>query len=196
MLMVTICEMNSHKCRGVAALHCDALRDDFLPSLGIDYLEKGYYKASIENPCGKVFVAEINGEIVGFINVSINSRKYLRSVWGKKTRLLLTAILRLFATRPIRFFEGIAISLAKVPVHRGGEIVFIAVDPAHQKQGIGKMLVEAAHRYFLAAGVHFVFTKTLESNKQVIRMYQRFGAETAGKLKILKKEYLYLSWNI
>lgn len=194
---IMIREMINEDCYKVAEIHLNALSDDFLPSLGINFLHRGYYQTSINNPYGKVIVAIRDDHIVGFVNVMADPEAYIPYVIRKSWLLLISALLKLFIQYPLRFIEGIAISRTKRPVQSGvGEIAFIAVEPASQRQGIGFKLIDAANKYFATLGVRRACTKTLDSNTHVFSMYKRIGAHVVGNVAILKKKYTYLEWRI
>lgn len=61
----------------------------------------------------------------------------------------------------------------------------IAVDPAHQRQGIGRALLQEARRRLQAAGAKRVFLEVRESNHSALQLYYSLGFG----LQARRKEY-------
>ncbi len=61
----------------------------------------------------------------------------------------------------------------------------LAVDPAHQRQGIGRALLQEARRRLLAAGAKRVFLEVRESNHSALQLYYSLGYG----LQARRKEY-------
>lgn len=193
---VIVRQMKEKEIFAVAKIHHLALSDDFLPSLGFNFLKNGYYKSTLRNPYGKVFVASIDNNIVGFVNIALDSRAYVKYEVKKNLRLLVQSFLKLLFKNPSCIIEGLVITKTKgYNDLEAGEIMFIAVDKFYQKQGIGKMLVNEANKYFSKQGIRKAFTKTLVSNNHVIKMYEKYGAEKVAEINIMNKKYIYLQWN-
>jgi ribosomal-protein-alanine acetyltransferase len=55
------------------------------------------------------------------------------------------------------------------------ELRNIAVDPAHQHQGVGKALLAEGHRRLLEAGAKRVFLEVRQSNKAALALYYSAG---------------------
>ncbi len=51
----------------------------------------------------------------------------------------------------------------------------LAVDPAHQRQGIGRALLQESRRRLLVAGAKRVFLEVRESNQAALRLYYSLG---------------------
>ena len=73
-----------------------------------------------------------------------------------------------------------------------GEIVFIAVDPAHHGRGVGPALVGAALAYLKSRGLDACRTKTLAANRRVIRMYERLGWNVRDRFRAIGRDYVTL----
>ena len=69
------------------------------------------------------------------------------------------------------------ISVARV--NDPGIIALIAVDPAHQRQGIGRALMRAAEAHFLRSGVSQVVVTTQDSNLSACALYEGCGYRRA-----------------
>jgi ribosomal-protein-alanine acetyltransferase len=55
------------------------------------------------------------------------------------------------------------------------ELRNIAVDPAHQHQGVGRALVAEGHRRLLEAGAKRIFLEVRQSNKAALALYYSSG---------------------
>ncbi len=60
-----------------------------------------------------------------------------------------------------------------------GRIPLMATSDAHRRQGIGRALIDAALRWFAAAGVREVFVKTQIANYPALALYQGCGFRVA-----------------
>jgi ribosomal protein S18 acetylase RimI-like enzyme len=56
----------------------------------------------------------------------------------------------------------------------------LAVDPAHQGQGIGKRLVAAAEAYCRAAGCRYLDLDVLDLREELVALYRSLGFEASG----------------
>lgn len=65
------------------------------------------------------------------------------------------------------------------------EMMNLAVDPAHQNQGIGQSLLEEARKRLAQAGVRRVFLEVRPSNKPALALYYSAGFG----LHALRKDY-------
>jgi ribosomal-protein-alanine N-acetyltransferase len=65
------------------------------------------------------------------------------------------------------------------------ELYNLAVDPAHQEQGVGRALLEEARRRLLEAGAKRVFLEVRTSNKPALGLYSSIGFS----LQALRKDY-------
>jgi [ribosomal protein S18]-alanine N-acetyltransferase len=65
------------------------------------------------------------------------------------------------------------------------ELLTMAVDPEHQRQGVGRALLEQAHRRLLEAGAKRVFLEVRPSNRAALKLY--YGAGFG--LHSLRKDY-------
>lgn len=61
------------------------------------------------------------------------------------------------------------------------EILTLAVDPAHRRQGLGEALVETAAVVTAAAGAKVMFLEVAEDNQPAMALYAKAGFERAGR---------------
>jgi ribosomal protein S18 acetylase RimI-like enzyme len=69
--------------------------------------------------------------------------------------------------------------------HRGW-IYYVAADPQHRNQGIGKSMVQAAEQWLKHRGVAKVMLLVRETNTQVIDFYKQLGFETVPRVIMQK----------
>lgn len=63
------------------------------------------------------------------------------------------------------------------------QVVWIAVDPDHQHEGIGIQLMIAAEEEFRRRGCHKIYLNTLPALVPAIRLYMKFGLLPEGYLR-------------
>lgn len=184
----------------IASIHCKALKNDLLPSLGHRFLHKVYYATLLNNSSFKTVVAFYDKKPVGFVQVCINrdSCKYIPLLLKKAPLGFSRALLRLVIHNPYRMIEGFLVTryVPEVP-DESSEITFIAVTPDYQGKGIGKLLARQTYGLVKGLGSRVCITKTLKKNYHIVKMYQiLFNARIVDEFKILNKEYVYLAWDI
>lgn len=63
------------------------------------------------------------------------------------------------------------------------ELLTLAVDPAHRRQGVAGALLDEAVRVLRAAGVKQMFFEVEHGNTPALRLYESFGAIRVGERK-------------
>ena len=89
-------------------------------------------------------------------------------------------ILRKLAVRPDLFLVGTVCDTVAATVMAGydghrGWLNCLAVDPAHQRQGLGRAMVAAAEQLLAASGCPKINLQVRTTNLAVIAFYQRLG---------------------
>lgn len=179
----------------VAAIHFRALPDDFLPSLGLDFMEKVYYPAAAKSTNAATLVARNEDQILGFVTVAWDSPRFTRDVIGERYLQIGWHALRALFFRPVVFlrsFEVMWSALFSSPDPVQAEIVFIAVSPEFQRQGIGRQLVSAAVQSLREHHETVCRTKTLASNGGVIKMYEAMGWRVRNTFRLIGRDYVTL----
>lgn len=69
--------------------------------------------------------------------------------------------------------------------HRGW-LYYLAVRPDRQRQGLGRMLVQAAEQWLAARGVPKVQLMVRETNQAVAAFYQRVGYDPMPRINMQK----------
>lgn len=179
----------------LARLHHAALPDDFLPSLGADFLEHVYYPRALRSPHGTTYLAIEGTRLLGFVTIAHAADRFTGDVMRPHIVRVAARILRAGLTRPRVFLHaaGLAWSLLTTPPDPvAGEIVFIAVDGPARQRGVGTALVVQALRHLARHGVSHCRTKTLAANQGVIAMYDRLGWRIRDRFRLIGRDYVTL----
>lgn len=179
----------------LARIHSESLPDDFLPSLGEDFLEKVYYPAALASSNAVTLVIEVNRSVVGFVTVAHDSDHFTRDVLHGRYPLFAFYALKAALCHPSHILKSVDVlnaALFSRPDPIPGEIVFIAVQASWRRNGFGRKLVGAAMEYLFTKGVSSCRTKTLLENMGVIRMYEEMGWQTRNTIKLIGKRYVIL----
>jgi ribosomal protein S18 acetylase RimI-like enzyme len=177
----------------LARIHRQALSEDFLPSLGADFLERVYYPATFGSTHGANLVAMAGGQPVGFVTIAHDSPAFTRDVVGSNLPALAYYAARAALRRPAHLKLSMEVAWAALfgrPDPLPGEIVLIAVDAAHRGHGTGTALVRSSLEYLRAHGVARCRTKTLAANASVIAMYERLGWHVRDRFRLIGRDYV------
>jgi ribosomal protein S18 acetylase RimI-like enzyme len=186
---------SSAQAAALARIHFESLPDDYLPSLGQDFLEKEYYPAALQSTVAATYVALVGQHVAGFVTVAFDSpaftREFMQGRMGKMAYYAIRATLR----NPAHLLQSAQVFLSAAgskPDPIPAEIVFIAVDAAYRNRGIGKQLVVQSLEYLHTQGVPQCRTKTLAQNMGVIAMYERLGWRVRNRFRFIGREYVIL----
>ena len=175
----------------IVAIHCDALRDDVLPSLGPAFLHD-FYSWAITRPDQHLAVARYGDRVEGFCLLSLRPLSVTRVLRPKH----LAALARVGIVRP-RLVASAIVQMTKPTVsdwHDAAEIAFIAVDPRMTGQGIGRFLMDEAASVARENGRRQVATKT--ANTRLAQYYVRvYGARIKTTFRAAGRAYSVLEWS-
>ncbi len=194
-----IAEMEPKHVKQVATLHCRALPEDLLPSLGRGFLERVLYKGSLDNEFGKTFVFLEGETIGGFITIASDNRRFLRRVMRANIHWIAWYGLTKAVLNPTRLkesWEALMNSLLHQEYADLPEIVVIAVGEELRQRGVAGELIEAAMGYLMAKGLSRCRTKTLRQNLAALIMYEKAGFSASHSERRGEKEYVVLERRI
>jgi ribosomal protein S18 acetylase RimI-like enzyme len=194
-LPIEITPMREIDVHHLARIHFEALPNDFLPSLGLPFLERLYYPAVLNSAHAATFVVRTD-QPVGFVTVAGDSPAFSREVLAGRRFALMGYALRRALGNPLHLVQsaqvlGAALRLGTDPI--AAEIVFIAVDGPYRGQGIGQALVQAALGHLRRLAVTACRTKTLAENAGVISLYEKMGWHVRDRFRFLAKNYVNLA---
>ncbi len=179
----------------IAMLHADSLPEDFLPSLGRDFLARQYYPAALASPNAVTLLASEGALPVGFATVASDSDAFSRDVLRGRLWPIAGYALRRALRQPGHLLLSVQVLLSALhprPCPWPGEIVFIAVAEEFRGRGIGRRLIQAAVDQLAQSAVARCRTKTLARNHGVIRLYTGLGWEVADRYWLIGREYVVL----
>ena len=180
----------------LARLHRESLPDDFLPSLGADFLERVYYPATFLSRNGANLIVVSGTAAVGFVTIAHDSERFTGDVVGGRWPALGFYAVRAALRKPSHLKLSIEVLWAALfgrPDPMPGEIVLIAVDSRFRGRGLGKMLVNAALEYLRDHGVDRCRTKTLAANHSVIAMYEGLGWHVRDRFHLIGRDYVTMA---
>jgi len=177
----------------VARMHFEALPDDFLPSLGLDFLERVHYPATFASSYGVNLVAVSGTQTVGFVTIAHDAGLFSRDIMRRAAGPIAKYALRAAARNPLHLRKTAEVAWSALtgtadPVK--GEIFLIAVDREWRGRGVGQALVRASLAYLARRGVAQCRTKTLATNAGVIGMYARLGWAVRDRFALIGREYV------
>jgi ribosomal protein S18 acetylase RimI-like enzyme len=178
----------------VARVHCAAFPQAAISRLGQEAVRR-YYEALMNGPHETVGLAafEADGELRGFCFVGVRHEAesaYLRQnlvfVLGRIARkpwLLLDSFffnrllsgVRLLLPRRERRPAHVAMPVDSPPPRPSYGIQVIMIDPAHQRKGYGKRLMEAAEQFAATRGHDYIELSVFTDNAKAISFYEKTG---------------------
>lgn len=175
----------------IAKIHFVSLPDNFLPSLGIDFLEK-FYEGIIEERgvFGYVDVEgkKIRGFILGTDDMNDFFIKALKNNFFQLTHQLVLKILK----KPIIIKKILETFLyPKKEVGPRAELIVIAVLKRWQGQGIGKRLIATLEKKFLQRTIK-KYKLTVHADKKAVYFYEKLGYRRLSSFNLYDKMwYVY-----
>ncbi len=166
---------------GVTALHFDAFVGGVTTQLGIDFVN-GYYIAMIEDDDCSLWVAELNGRVVGFLGCTIDRKRFEAANRSGTTRLLAVwrfCTLRLGPTAILRAMKKHRLSRC---FSDNAELLSIVVDPSARRLGLGKGFLSVWMNRLRDCQMpsYLVFT----DNPEGIEFYEKYGGECLFKFQM------------
>ncbi len=179
----------------IARLHTNALKGDFLPSLGIAFLTT-FYQSLINEPCAYTLIycqkRQVKGFIIGTNDMGIFFKNILRKRFFKFSLLITYQILK----KP-RLLKNVFETLFYTKKESGpkAELVIIAVDQKHRGQGIGKTLIQALEKIFLENRIK-QYKVTVVSSKKAVGFYNYLNFRPTSNFSLYGKKWLVFEKNI
>ena len=174
----------------IVTIHCDALHDDVLPSLGPVFLND-FYSWAMTGLDQHLAVTRCDDRVKGFCLLSLRPISVTRVLRPKH----LATVARVGIVHPRRVVSAI-VQMTKPTVSDwddAAEIAFIAVDPGMTGQGIGRFLIDEAASVARENGRHQMATKT--ANTRLAQYYvQAFGARIRRTFRAGGRTYSVLEW--
>jgi len=137
----------SHDIPALVAIHAAGLPGEFLVRLGIGFLARVFYPTLLQSDRTRVFVAADAHHVLGFIITREGLQGVLIEMIRARPLLLFATCLTGVFRHPTLAFEALGImaqlrarqTMADTDV---AELFLMAVDPAAQRCGVGRTLIE------------------------------------------------------
>lgn len=179
----------------LARIHKTALKNDFLPSLGENFLTT-FYKSLIGEKGIFAFAERNQNQILGFVigtdDMGLLFKKVLRSNFLELSLSLLLALLK---------NPGLIIRVAEsflYPTKESGpkaELVVIVVLKKFQGKGIGKKLVKVLEKAFKENKIK-EYKLTVHADKKAVNFYEKLKYQRLGDFKLYGKSWLIYSKSV
>lgn len=169
----------------VARLHLEQLSESFLSIVGERFL-RVLYRRMARNEGSTLLVAQLHGEIVGFIAGTRDTGRFYRDfLRHDAVRACATAAPALVrhpwtTVETLRYGRGSG-SAADLPP---AELLSLAVAPAARRNGIAGALIGALQQDFSAQGVSAIKVTVAADNTTAITAYRRCGFRTATRVEV------------
>jgi ribosomal protein S18 acetylase RimI-like enzyme len=183
--------LSSDELEDVVKIHMAALPDDVLPNLGRGILID-YYKGLLADKSQHLFGVVSDKQVLGFCLLSIGQVGLWRLLLNFRGVFSL-AFLVILKTKI--FYSGVIQAIKTLPLNSGeAEVSFIAVAPAYQGMGLGKLLLDHALRICKVENIKAIKTKT--SNQQLKDFYLRkYEAVEVDRFSVNRRCYYLLTWS-
>lgn len=184
-----------HDVQAISRIHRNELEGDFLPSLGINFLEE-FYRILVKNPKIKTFVVYDKSEIKGFIVGTVDTNSVFSSIKSKKGIKLGVYLLIALVNKPLivknilqtLFYKGI-----NFPVK--AELVVIAVKKNFQNKGLGRKLINNLEVYFRSKGIR-EYKLTVKQDKKALKIYDHLGYKRRSSFSLYGSKWYLLTKKI
>lgn len=174
----------------VVAVHQESLPDDFMTSLGADFLHHAYYGLAIQSGLGFGFFYEDSGRIAGFILGSYEAKTLQRLRLRRYWPMILKSLAKNLLENPFfikRIFQAVLAMQKRTGGREGAELVSLAVHPSLRRRGIAGKLVQSFKKHLAERGVNHCWTKSHASAAK--QFYLRMGFVEAESFRMNDKQY-------
>lgn len=173
-------EASANDIEQIIFIHMEAFPGFFLTSLGPAFLRE-IYNGFILYDKGKLFIAEREGEILGFAAGTVDPDEFFKQLRKRRWPAFLLKALPGLIKSPVfvirKLWSAIRYSGDTPGSQSGGSLLSsLAVSPRAQRQGTGDALVAQFCRYSAAHQKTSVYAITdMDENREVIRFYEKLG---------------------
>lgn len=181
--------------KDIVHIHCDAFKDFFLTSLGVDFLTF-YYSAFIRSNDTVIMVAEINGTVVGFSAAAKVSRGFNNKLIKQNLIRFAWLAITLLFTKPNSLLRLVNNLTKKsdviVDVEDYAELCSICVDSHFQDAGIGKNLLAKTEDTLKTENVKRIsLTTDYNNNESAVGFYFSMGFQISYEFVAYPNRRMY-----
>lgn len=172
----------------IAKIHIQALKQDFLPSLGVDFLEV-MYSGVFKKREAFGFVAQERGIVVGFVVGTKNMDKFFKTALTANFLKLAYVMAIKLLNRPALIKKTLETFLyTKKEKGPKPELVVIAVLDKWQGKGIGKKLVKYLETFFKKIKIS-KYKVTVYADRKAIKFYGRLNYSKLAEFNLYGKPW-------
>jgi len=190
---VQIAPIQACHLKRVAEIHAQALAGDFLPSLGVNFLNV-FYEAALASGAAVGCVALTIDTPIGFVLGSPDMSVLFREVIRRAPLQLAKAAIPGIVRRPallLKVAETFLYPRRESSIDVKAELVVIAVKPEFRSQGLGQALINALNTEFKERKIWSYKVTVLQSNQGANRFYARSGFHRTGEFRLYNQ-----NWNL
>ncbi len=169
-------EMKKEDSLAIATIHKEALKGDFLPSLGLSVLEI-IYQGLLDDKKSFGYVSEKNGRVVGFITGSENTNELFKRIFLKKFVSLLFKVGFILLKNPSilpKLFQTLFYN-DKAKTETSAELISIALKTEYRRKNIGKKLIQELIAEFKKRNIKKIKVTVNRSNIGANKFYKKIG---------------------
>jgi len=172
----------------IVALHTHAFPGFFLTTLGRRFLFE-LYRGFLQAPSGRLFVADVDGEIIGFAAGTLAPEQFFRNLVLARWFAFAWAALRAATRHPHAVIPRLVAALGyrgERPRRLSGAALLssIAVDPRTTRAGIGSVLLTAYCEEVWKQHLQYVYLMTdRDVNEPANRFYLRHGFTVESEIR-------------
>ena len=194
---ITLVPFEQSLVQDIAAIHLESLPEDFLPSLGINFLTNFFYPSVLASQSANIFVLADRGNPVGFVIIALNSNDLLKDIIKYDTILFIKFIIKKAFSSIDNFLQTLWISFSSfnsLQYKDYGEIYIIAVKEKYRGLGLGKILVFKSINFLKTNRSPGIKIKTLANNKEWVRFFTKNNWVKISENRIYKNKYVTLAY--
>lgn len=191
---MSVAKLTTEDLGDIVEVHLESFKGFFLAFLGPRFLRL-YYREVIGSQdgvcCGYRENDRVKGFVVGMFNPSGFYGRILKGKWWQFGLAALPAILKKPSTL-VRVLRAVKKPGSTPADQNLVELASVAILPAYQEKGVGKLLVTAFIQEATARGASAVYLTTdAENNERVNAFYKKMGFGIANTFVTPEKRKMY-----
>jgi len=175
----------------VAKIHLKSLDQDFLPLLGLNFLNV-FYKCIFADSKIICFVIKKNIKVVGFVVGTENMSDFFQKIIKKNFFVFLPLVIKRIFQYPFiirNIYETFL--YPKKDLGPEAELVIIAIGKESRGKGLGYKLVKSLEKEFEKRGIKEYKLTVTKRNISANQFYNKLGFEKLTEFNLYNKD-----WNI
>lgn len=176
----------------VALIHTGALKGDFLPSLGFNFLST-FYSGVLGKPGVYGFGYKDKGQVIGFVVGTSDSSIFFHLALKAKFLEVSFYLLLQLLKKP-SLIKNVLETFLYTSKDKGpkAELVVIAVENSWQGRGIGRKLTEALEEAFSREGIK-EYKLTVHADKKAVQFYEHLKYNRISEFSLYGKLWYVFS---